>query len=160
MNVPLHTALAAGYHLHRATLLDLRPVHTLEQVIFPRDAYPYMDLALLFVWPGIINLKIAAPDGSLAGFISATRGLSPERAWIITVGVAPKHQRRGLGAHLMIMAERRLRRPYVRLTVREGNFPAIRLYEQLGYHTIDRKPGYYRDGETGLIMQKHVSPRS
>jgi ribosomal-protein-alanine N-acetyltransferase len=149
-------ALAQGYTLRRATLFDLRAVHHLEQVIFPRDAYPYLDLALLFLWPRIVNLKIVAPDGSLAGFGSATRGLSRQRGWIITLGIDPAHQRRGLGAYLLDACEQRLKRPFVRLTVRAGNTTAIRLYERAGYVTIERQRGYYRDGETGLIMEKRM----
>lgn len=149
-------SLARGYALHRATLLDLRALRRLERVIFPRDAYPYLDLALLFVWPGVLNLKVVAPDGSLAGFVSATRGLASQRAWIITLGVNPAHQRHGLGAYLLATAEQRIGRPTMRLTVREGNLTAIRLYERTGYTVIERKWGYYRDGETGLVMEKHV----
>lgn len=151
------TALAQGYTLRRSTLLDLRPLHRLEQVIFPRDAYPYFDLLMLYLWPGVINLKVSAPDGSLAGFVAATRGLAQDRAWIITLGVALEHQRRGLGAYLLATAERRIKRPYVRLTVRQGNLPAIRLYERTGYVVIERKYAYYRDGETGLVMEKKMA---
>ena len=149
--------LADGYALRRATLLDLRALHRLERVIFPQDAYPYLDLALLFLWPSVLNLKVAAPDGSLAGFVSATRALAPERAWIITLGVDPIHQRQGLGAHLLAVAEQRLKRPCIRLTVRVGNLPAIRLYERTGYAVIERKAGYYRNGETGLVMEKCIT---
>jgi ribosomal protein S18 acetylase RimI-like enzyme len=154
--LPSAMSLTQGYILHRATLLDLRALHRLERVIFPRDAYPYFDLALLFVWPGVLNLKIAAPDGSLAGFVSATRGLASRRAWIITLGVDPAHQRHGLGAYLLATAEQRLKRPNMRLTVRESNLAAIRLYEHAGYVVIERKWSYYRNGETGLVMEKHV----
>ncbi|GAB4417870.1 MAG: hypothetical protein Kow00106_13810 [Anaerolineae bacterium] len=149
--------LPPGYTLRRATLLDLRALHRLERVIFPRDAYPYFELALLFLVPRIINLKIVAPDGSLAGFVSASRGLSRERGWIITLGVAPAHQRRGLGAALLAAAEARLKRPFVRLTVRESNLPAIRLYQRAGYTVVARHPAYYRDGEAGLIMEKRLA---
>ncbi len=152
--------LPPGYALCRATLLDLRALHRLERVIFPRDAYPYFELALLFLVPRIINLKIVAPDGSLAGFVSASRGLSYERGWIITLGVAPAHQRRGLGTALLTAVETRLKRPFVRLTVRESNLPAIRLYQRVGYTVVGRHPAYYRDGETGLIMEKRLSVNS
>ncbi len=148
--------LAQGYRLRRATLLDLRALHRLETIIFPRDAYPYLDLGLLFLLPGLFNLKITAPDGSLAGFVSCSRGLSRERGWIITLGVNPAHQRRGLGAYLLAICENRLKRPFMRLTVREGNLPAIRLYERTGYHVIEHRWGYYRDGETGLVMEKRI----
>lgn len=151
------TALAQGYALHRATLFDLRSLHRLEQVIFPRDAYPYFDLTLLFVWPTVINLKVTAANGTLAGFVSSTRALAEDRAWIITLGVDPAHQRRGLGAYLLAAAEQRLKRPHIRLTVRQGNLPAIHLYERTGYEVIERKVGYYRDGETGLVMEKSIN---
>ncbi len=146
---------ARGYTLRRATLLDLRAVHRLERVIFPRDAYPYLDLALMFLIPGIVNLKATAPDGTLAGIVCGVRArLHRDRAWIITVGVVPAHQRRGIGAWLLAAIEARLNRRYTRLTVREGNFPAIHLYQKTGYAVIERKVGYYHDGETGLIMEK------
>ncbi|HVO69408.1 MAG TPA: N-acetyltransferase [Aggregatilineaceae bacterium] len=154
--MPSAMPLARGYLLHRATLRDLRTLHRLERVIFPRDAYPYLDLALLFVWPGVVNLKITAPDGTLAGFVSATRGLASQRGWIITLGVDPAHQRHGLGTYLLATAEQRLERPNMRLTVRESNLAAIRLYERTGYTVIEHKWGYYRDGETGLVMEKRV----
>ncbi len=150
-------SLAQGYTLSRATLFDMRALHRLEGMIFPLDAYPYFDLTLMFIWPSVINLKIAAQDGSMAGFASCTRGLSRERGWIITLGIAPAHQQRGLGAYLLDVCEKRLKRPVVLLTVREGNTPAVRLYQRAGYQTIERKWGYYRDGETGLVMEKKLS---
>jgi ribosomal protein S18 acetylase RimI-like enzyme len=149
-------SLAEGYTLRRATLFDVRAIHRLHRVIFPRDAYPLLDLALMILWPGVTNLKIAAPDGSLAGIVSLTGGLSRRHGWIIMIGVDPAHQRRGLGTALLHAVERRLRREYVRLTVRQGNARAIRLYEREGYTLVEKKFGYYRDGETGLVMEKKI----
>ena len=40
----------------------------------------------------------------------------------------------------------------VALEVRVTNNPAIKLYESLGFEIEYVRPGYYRDGETGLIM--------
>jgi ribosomal-protein-alanine N-acetyltransferase len=138
------------------TLLDLRALHRLERVIFPLDAYPYTDLLLLFLWPTIVNLKVTAPDGSLAGIVSGIRALAPDRAWIITIGTAPAHQRRGLGAFMLHTMEQRIGRRHMRLTVRASNDPAIQLYERTGYEMLRRKRGYYRDGEDGLVMEKDV----
>lgn len=144
-----------GYVLRRATLRDVRAVRRLERAIFPLDAYPYFDLVLLFLWPTIRNLKIVAPDGTLAGFAAGIPARRVrDRAWIVTIGIAPVHQRRGLGAWLLDASERTLERRCIRLTVRESNRPAIRLYHKTGYRTIDRRPGYYHDGEAGLIMEK------
>jgi ribosomal protein S18 acetylase RimI-like enzyme len=145
-----------GYRLGRATVLDVRAVHQLERVIFPKDAYPYPDLILLFFWPGLINLKAVAPDGSLAGFVCAGQMPLQTVGWIITLGVDPAHQQRGLGRALLLRAEQRLKGTHVRLTVRESNAPAITLYRHTGYQVIDHKYGYYRDHETGLIMEKRL----
>lgn len=149
---------ALGYRLARATLHDLRAVHRLERVIFPYDAYTYPDLVVLFLFPGVRNLKVVAPDGSLAGFVSAGPARVRRRGWIITLGVAPEHQRRGIGRWLLHAAEQRLGRPEMRLTVRASNTPAITLYKQVGYTLIERKPGYYRNGETGLVMERKINP--
>ncbi|NLE51048.1 MAG: GNAT family N-acetyltransferase [Chloroflexi bacterium] len=151
---------ALGYRLARATLRDLRAIHRLEQVIFPLDAYTYADLAVLFIFPGMRNLKVVAPDGTLAGFVSAGPGRARRRGWIITIGVAPEHQRRRIGRWLLEAAEQRLGRPEMRLTVRASNAPAITLYKRMGYTVIERKPGYYRNGETGLVMAREVSTSS
>lgn len=148
--------LPPGYALRGATLRDLRAVHALEHAIFPRDAYSLPETALLFLWPTIANLKITAPDGSLAGFVSGIPALRRERAWIITIGTASAHRRRGLGTFMLHAIEQRMRRPAMRLTVRESNLGAIRLYLQTGYVRVDRRPHYYGDGEAGLILEKHV----
>ncbi|MBN1202909.1 MAG: GNAT family N-acetyltransferase [Anaerolineae bacterium] len=154
LNGPRSAALPREYAVRRVTLLDLRAMHRLEHLIFPRDAYTYFDLTLLLLLPGAVNLKVTAPDGTLAGFVSGMRALNPRRGWIVTLGIDPAHQRRGLGRHLLTTCEQRLKRPCIRLTVRAGNTPAITLYKHSGYQLIRRKPGYYLDGETGLIMEK------
>jgi ribosomal-protein-alanine N-acetyltransferase len=148
---------ALGYRLERATLRDVRAIHRLEQVIFPFDAYTYADLVILFLFPGMKNLKVVAPDGSLAGFVSAGPARVRRRGWIITLGVAPEHQRKGIGRWLLSEAEQRMGKPEMRLTVRASNTPAITLYERAGYVVIERKAGYYRNGETGLVMERIVS---
>jgi ribosomal protein S18 acetylase RimI-like enzyme len=161
VSAPEPVPLEPGYALRRATVFDLRAVYRLERLIFPRDAYPYADLFMLFMMPGVLNLKIVAPDGSLAAFVSAMRAIfNRERAWIVTIGVHPAHRRHGLAKYLMAVAERRMKVPDMRLTVREGNFPAITLYRSIGYRVVDRRPGYYRDGETGLVMEKNLSVTS
>lgn len=131
-------------------------MHRLETIIFPRDVYPYLDLLILFLWPGIVNLKIIAPGGAFAGFVSSIRALRADHAWIITIGTAREHQRRGLGTFMLHTIEQRMGRSAMRLTVRESNHHAIRLYHHTGYVTIERKKGYYRDGEAGLVLEKRV----
>ena len=66
---------------------------------------------------------------------------------ILNLGVAPAHQRRGVGRvlveHLLtLLAERGV--DAVFLEVRESNAAARRLYQRLGFREVGRRPGYYR----------------
>lgn len=143
------------YAIVPLTWRDLRRVYRLEQEIFPKDAYPYLDLAFLLLTPGMVNLKAQSADGEFRGFIAVGDSWLPGRpAWIITIGVARAQQNRGIGRALLLAIEDRLRARRVRLTVRKSNAPAIHLYTALGYHMLMTHPRYYNDGEDGVVMEK------
>jgi ribosomal protein S18 acetylase RimI-like enzyme len=74
--------------------------------------------------------------------------------WIATIGVDPRHQRRGIGRALLRACEGRTDLPRMKLTVRMSNHGAITLYEQEGYRSINIWKKYYSDGEDGLVMEK------
>jgi ribosomal-protein-alanine N-acetyltransferase len=59
-----------------------------------------------------------------------------------------------MGRFLLEWGETKLNAKQVRLTVRAGNDPAIKLYEQTGYIVVERRRRYYLDGEDGLEMEK------
>lgn len=150
-------AQAHDYRVVGASLFDSRCVHRLEKEIFPKDAFPTVEIAILMLLPRIVNLKVVAPDGALAGFASGSKSFYPRQpGWIITIGIATAHQRRGLGRLLLRCCEQRLGTKSVRLTVRASNTPAITLYENTGYTHIKRLKAYYPDGEDGLIMEKNL----
>lgn len=144
----------ATYRIVRATWRDIRAVRRLEVAVFPKDAYSYVELWTLLVWPGGVNLKAVTPDGELVGFVSGGKMAGGGRTWIITLGVHPDHRRRGLGRRLLEACEARLSDPTIYLTVRASNAPAISLYEQAGYRRSCTRPGYYPDGEDGIEMRK------
>ena len=76
-------------------------------------------------------------------------------SWIATIGVAPDHQRRGIGRELLRACEARLKTPRLRLSVRASNAAAIHLYEAEGYGRVDVWHKYYRDGEAAIVMEKN-----
>jgi ribosomal-protein-alanine N-acetyltransferase len=90
----------------------------------------------------------------MVGFIAADIRHSEGRAWITTVGVIPEYRRRGIGEALILACEQALTEPEVRLSVRVSNQGAIRLYDRLGYQTVERWRRYYQDGEDALVMAK------
>lgn len=113
------------------------------------------DLIAVLSWTDVIRLK-AVEEGSMIGFVAGEARSSQGAAWIATLAVDPRHQRRGIGRELLRMCESRLRLPLVKLTVRISNHGAIALYEKEGYRSVDIWKRYYRDGEDGLVMEKSL----
>ena len=85
-----------------------------------------------------------APPAEPRGFVLAREAAG--EAEVLTIAVHPSWQGRGLGRLLM---EALLRELYARratelfLEVDEGNVPALRLYERLGFREVGRREAYY-----------------
>lgn len=136
-----------------ASILDLNALRKLEHACFEKDAWSLFDLIAVLSWPEVIRFK-AVDTGTMIGFIAVDTRLSQGAAWVATLGVDPRYQRRGIGRALLRECESRLRLPSVKLTVRISNHGAISLYEKEGYRTRDIWKSYYSDGEDGLVMEK------
>jgi ribosomal-protein-alanine N-acetyltransferase len=134
----------------------LNALRYLEQVCFPKDAWPLWDLIGVLTLPNVVRLK-AVIDEQMVGFIAGDVRASERMAWIATIGVLPAHRERGIGGMLLEACEARLTVPQVRLNVRTSNEGAIRLYLNRGYRKIGLWPNYYQDGEEALVMEKHLN---
>ena len=137
-----------------ATWRDLTELRHLEQVCFRQDAWPLLDVIAVLSFPGIVRLK-AAIDGEMVGFIAGEIRNSPELAWIATFGVLPAFRRQGIGSALLGACEEDLGVERIRLSVRQGNENAIRLYKSFGYQQIGTWPEYYRGGIDAVVLEKH-----
>lgn len=142
------------YTLKGASILDLSALHSLEQICFGDDAWGLLDLIAVLTLPDVIRIKAVTPDGKMIGFIAGDPHPARGFSWIATVGVLPEWRRQGIGRALITACEARITTPRIRLTVRRDNHTAIRLYESMGYHTINLLPAYYRDGTAALVMEK------
>jgi len=154
--IPLPTFLlieSSHMEIRTASIHDLRALRRLENACFEKDAWPLLDLIAVLTWPDVIRLK-ADEEGQLVGFIAGDLRPSQGVAWISTIGVDPRYQRRGIGRALLRTCEERVKMPRVRLTVRLSNQGAVSLYEKEGYRTVDIWKEYYDDGEDGLVMEK------
>jgi ribosomal-protein-alanine N-acetyltransferase len=79
-----------------------------------------------------------------------------DEAEILTLAVAPDHQRRGCAGALLDHLIGALRREGVRslfLEVDAGNAAAIALYAGRGFFRIARRRRYYRSGADALVMR-------
>jgi len=148
------------YRITQATIRDVHAIRRLEQIVFPLDAYSYLSLSGLLMWPGGINYKAADAWGNVVGFVSGSPNWTTHIDWIVTLGVHPNHQRQGLGYRLLTACEENMSQPTLALTVRVSNDPALHLYERAGYHRAYVEPRYYNDGEDGVVMHKQRSARN
>lgn len=82
---------------------------------------------------------------ALAGFLIAQ--IAADEAEILSIGVAPEWQRRGVARHMVEGLVRAARRAEVKrlfLEVAVTNSAANRLYRGLGFEPVGRRLGYYQ----------------
>lgn len=83
-----------------------------------------------------------------------------DEAQILNIATHPQYRRLGLGRAIMqriIAHSKDCGAEYITLEVREGNAPAILLYESLGFDTVGRIKGYYKaPTEDALILKKDL----
>ncbi len=138
-----------------ATILDLNALRKLERACFDKDAWSLFDLIAVLSWMDVVRFK-AVENSEMIGFVAGETRPSQGAAWIATIGVDPRFQRRGIGRALLHACEARINHPRIKLTVRVSNHSAISLYEKEGYCTLDIWRRYYSDGEDGLVMEKNL----
>lgn len=141
------------YIIENATWRDLNSLRQLENICFPKDSWPLLDLIGVLTYPNIVRLK-ATISNQMIGFIAGDRREKNELGWIATIGVLPDFRRLGVASALILECEARLETPRIRLNVRRSNLGAIELYRSLGYRSISTWHGYYQDGEDALVFEK------
>jgi ribosomal protein S18 acetylase RimI-like enzyme len=146
--IDLPATRAAGVHIRPYRPADQAQVIALWQACNLTRPWndPAADIAFCVASPAATLLVAeASPSGELAvetkvGSIvgSAMVGHDGHRGWVYYVAVHPGQQRSGLGAVLMVAAERWLKAHGVgklQLMVRDSNLAARGFYEKLGYKT-------------------------
>jgi [ribosomal protein S18]-alanine N-acetyltransferase len=138
-----------------ATWRDLNSLRHLEQVCFPKDAWPLLDMVGVLALPNVVRLKAQVGE-SFAGFVAGDVHSRKNEAWIATIAVLPEFRRQGIGRELLRSCERNLDVSYVRLCVRASNTVAENLYLSEGYQRARLWEKYYQDGENALVMEKEL----
>lgn len=102
---------------------------------------------------------LAEPDDvrQPVGYLAMWRVL--DRLEVVDVAVHPDWRRRGIATAMLEMAmtlgqARGIR--WLTLEVRRDNRAARRLYEQRGLEVIEKKPDFYEDGQTALVMGRRL----
>jgi aminoglycoside 6'-N-acetyltransferase I len=115
---------------------DERVLRRVAAGVFDHDVDPA--LAAEFLRDPRHHLVVAVEDGLVVGFASGVHYVHPDKPaelWINEVGVAPTHQRQGLGKRLLQALFARGRALGCReawVLTSPANGPAVRLYEAVG----------------------------
>ncbi|MGM9472243.1 ribosomal protein S18-alanine N-acetyltransferase [Pseudarthrobacter sp. YS3] len=141
------------------TLEDVPAVNTLEQRLFPADAWPLQMFLAELSQPGTRRYLVAESGGEIVGY-AGLMCIEPI-ADVQTIAVVPEFEGRGIGSALLtrLIDEARSRGAAdVLLEVREDNPRAQQLYVRFGFEKIHIRRKYYRDGVDALIMRLQLLP--
>lgn len=159
ISTPYNPQPAPGsqFQIMPATWRDLGALRNLEQVCFPKDAWPLWDLIGVLTLPNMVRLKAVIGD-DMVGFVAGDHRPSQKVSWIATICVLPEYRRLGIGEALLQACEAELPHQPVRLCVRVSNNAAQEMYRKMNYSVYDIWEKYYQDGEDALVMQKILNP--
>jgi ribosomal-protein-alanine N-acetyltransferase len=137
------------------TRRDIRAVRRIERAAF-EDAWPARTFETE-LRNGFADYFLAVRPGvpeRVLGYAGVW--YMPEQLHLVTIGVHPEDQGRGIGGRLLLEVFRRAERAElatVALEVRASNQRARALYARFGFDEVGTRRGYYQDdGEDAVIM--------
>jgi ribosomal-protein-alanine N-acetyltransferase len=130
---------------------DLLQLLRVEAEAAPKSQLAAWELFLLCIrYPE--NFLVAEGE-RIVGYVVFT-----PKGHLISLVVARRQRRRGIGTRLVEEVIRRSPGIPLHLEVRVGNHGARRFYERLGFGQLERMKSYYPDGEDALLLERPVSP--
>jgi [ribosomal protein S18]-alanine N-acetyltransferase len=155
------TSEAEGARLREMTEADMPRIMTLEQELFPEDAWTPQMFAAELAQPASRRLYLVAEEsGAVTGYAGMMFTGGPE-ADVVTLGVDPDRWGRGTGTALLsaLVAEAGRRGcTEVLLEVREDNPRARQLYLREGFTEIGIRRGYYQPSGVDAVVMRKVLP--
>jgi ribosomal-protein-alanine N-acetyltransferase len=139
-------ALAAGsVRLRRAGPERAGEIAALHRLLFD-PSWDEPAIARLFDQPASLAF-VAEVDGAITGFVLAQ--VAADQADLLSIGVRPSHQRRGLASRLITELASALKALTVRklyLEVAADNTAALACYRALGFAEAGMRKAYYTRG--------------
>jgi [ribosomal protein S18]-alanine N-acetyltransferase len=155
------TAQPEGAALRAMTEADMPRIMTLEQELFPEDAWTPEMFAVELAQPASRRLYLVAEEAdALTGYAGMMFTGGPE-ADVVTLAVDPARWGRGTGTALLsaLVAEAARRGcTDVQLEVREDNPRARQLYLREGFAEIGIRRGYYQPSGVDAVVMRKVLP--
>lgn len=119
-----------------------------------RGAVPTTFFLVATVWPPNDG---ASPE--VVGYAAVS--VVADLAELQRVAVAAPHRRRGVASQLLARAEREALARHadrILLEVRDDNTGALAFYARQGFTELDRRPRYYADGTSAIVLTRGVRP--
>ena len=141
--------------------LDLPVIVSMEREVYRTDAWTMGQFKEeLAAMPRNRHYLVAQNEQNeivgYAGAFSPDLGLDAD---VLTLTVAPRYRRQGIGRALLdqLITWAKMRKaPVIFLEVREGNDEASPLYESAGFDPISMRSNYYSLGINAIIMKKDL----
>jgi ribosomal-protein-alanine N-acetyltransferase len=143
-----------------ATSDDLDVLHEIERECFTMEAFPKEQMARLLENPSTVSLG-AWMNHEVVGFIiGSIEDLEETKAGhVLTLDIAVKHRRRGIGLRLLTELERIFAAKGVEMCYLEvgvDNVAARELYRKQGYTEVETLSDYYHKGVHGVRLAKRL----
>jgi ribosomal-protein-alanine N-acetyltransferase len=148
--------------IREATSEDGPAIADLERTTFGSDAWSdgLVREGLSGSVPGALYLVATSSvelETTVVGYAAAS--LFADVAELQRIAVDAGHRRGGIASALLERVESEARRRYserLLLEVREDNAAACAFYAARGFGEINRRPRYYSDGTTAVILAKEL----
>jgi [ribosomal protein S18]-alanine N-acetyltransferase len=140
-------------------------IAALEHEAFGSDAWSdaLVSEGLAGQIPGALYLvatstSVEPPKTTVVGYAAAS--LFADVAELQRIAVTARARRTGIASRLLVRVEEEARLRYserLLLEVREDNAAACAFYAARGFHELDRRPRYYADGTTAVVLEKGLA---
>jgi ribosomal-protein-alanine N-acetyltransferase len=145
----------AAVRVEDATVDDAAAIARLEESCLGRDAWSacLVSEGLAHRLPTIGYVVARSEDGVLGHAVASYAG---DIAELQRIAVDPAARRRGVASALLdevVLRARRSAADRLLLEVREDNAGALAFYAARGFTEVDRRPRYYRDGATAVVLR-------
>ncbi|MGC4112689.1 MAG: ribosomal protein S18-alanine N-acetyltransferase [Nocardioides sp.] len=142
-----------------AEATDGPAIAELERAAFGSDAWSDALVAegLSGRIPGALYLVATTDQTQVVGYAAAS--LFSDVSELQRIAVASAARRSGVASRLLARVEQEAVSRYAEqllLEVREDNAGACAFYAALGFTEIDRRPRYYADGTTAVVLRKEL----
>lgn len=150
----------AGCEVRPAVAGDVADVSRLETECLGADAWSdaLVHEGVVGDLPTVVYL-VGEVDGEVVGH--AVASLAGDVAELQRIAVDPAHRRAGIASRLLtavVTAARHTEADRLLLEVRADNRAALAFYDRHGFAEIDRRPRYYSDGASAVVLLLVLGP--